>query len=53
MHCSVIEHGMMSLSFQTAIQKDKAKQTLISILLIIHHLSLLTTKICLGKSVLV
>ena len=25
MHCSVIEHGMTSLSFQTAIQKDEAK----------------------------
>ena len=25
MHCSVIEHGMMSLSFQTAVQKNEAK----------------------------
>ena len=25
MHCSVIVHGMMSLSFQTAVQKNEAK----------------------------
>ena len=25
MHCSVIEHGMTSLSFQTAVQKNEAK----------------------------
>ena len=25
MHCSVIEHGITSLSFQTAIQKNKVK----------------------------
>ena len=25
MHCSVIEHGMTSLSFQTAVQKKEAK----------------------------
>ena len=25
MHCSVIEHGMTSLSFQTAVQKWEAK----------------------------
>ena len=25
MHCSVIEHGMMSLSFQAAVQKNEAK----------------------------
>ena len=25
MHCSVIEHSMTSLSFQTAVQKDEAK----------------------------
>ena len=25
MHCSVIEHGMMSLSFQTVVQKSEAK----------------------------
>ena len=25
MHCSVIEHGMRSLNFQTAIQKNEAK----------------------------
>ena len=25
MHCSVIVHGMTSLSFQTAIQKNEAK----------------------------
>ena len=25
MHCSVLEHGMTSLSFQTAIQKNEAK----------------------------
>ena len=25
MHCSVIEHGMMSLSFQTAVQKNEVK----------------------------
>ena len=25
MHCSVIEHGMTSLSFQTAAQKNEAK----------------------------
>ena len=25
MHCSVIDHGMMSLSFQTAVQKNEAK----------------------------
>ena len=25
MHCSVTEHGMTSLSFQTAIQKNEAK----------------------------
>ena len=25
MHCSVIEHSMTSLSFQTAIQKNEAK----------------------------
>ena len=25
MHCSVIEHGMMSLSSQTAVQKNEAK----------------------------
>ena len=25
MHCSVIEHGMTSLSFQTTVQKDEAK----------------------------
>ena len=25
MHCSVIEHGMTSLSFQTALQKNEAK----------------------------
>ena len=24
-HCSVIEHGMMSLSFQTVVQKNEAK----------------------------
>ena len=24
-HCSVIEHGMTSLSFQTAVQKNEAK----------------------------
>ena len=27
MHCSVIEQGMTSLSFQTAIQKNEAKLT--------------------------
>ena len=25
MHCPVIEHGMTSLSFQTAVQKNEAK----------------------------
>ena len=25
LHCSVIEHGMMSFSFQTAAQKNEAK----------------------------
>ena len=25
MHCSVIEYGMTSLSFQTAVQKNEAK----------------------------
>ena len=25
MHCSVIEHGMTSLSFQPAVQKNEAK----------------------------
>ena len=25
MHCSVIEHGMASMSFQTAVQKNEAK----------------------------
>ena len=25
MHCSVIEHGITSLSFQTAIQKNETK----------------------------
>ena len=25
MHCSVIEHGMMSSSFQTTMQKNEAK----------------------------
>ena len=25
MHCSVIEHGMTSLSFQTAVHKNEAK----------------------------
>ena len=25
MHCSVIEHGMTSLSFQAAVQKNEAK----------------------------
>ena len=25
MHCSVIEHAMTSLSFQTEVQKNKAK----------------------------
>ena len=25
MHCSVIEHGMTSLSYQTAVQKNEAK----------------------------
>ena len=25
MHCSVIEHGMTSLSFQTAVRKNEAK----------------------------
>ena len=25
MHCSVIKHGMTSLSFQTAVQKNEAK----------------------------
>ena len=25
MHCSVIEHSMTSLSFQTALQKNEAK----------------------------
>ena len=25
MHCSAIEHGMTSLSFQTAVQKNEAK----------------------------
>ena len=25
MHCSVIEHGMTSLSFQTALQDNEAK----------------------------
>ena len=25
MHCSVIEHSMTSLSFQTAVQKNEAK----------------------------
>ena len=24
MHCSVIEHGMTSVSFQTAVQKNEA-----------------------------
>ena len=28
MHCSVIEHGMTSLSFKTAVQKTEAKVTL-------------------------
>ena len=28
MHCSVIEHGMMSQSFQTAVQKNEAKLSL-------------------------
>ena len=26
MHCSVIEHGMTSLSFQTAEQKNEVKE---------------------------
>ena len=25
MHCSVMEHGMTSLNFQTAVQKNKGK----------------------------
>ena len=25
MHCSIIEHGMTSLCFQTAVQKNEAK----------------------------
>ena len=25
MHCAVIEHGMTSLSFQTAVQRNEAK----------------------------
>ena len=25
MHCSVIEHGTMSLNFKTAVQKNEAK----------------------------
>ena len=25
MHCSVLEHGMTSLNFQTAIQKNEVK----------------------------
>ena len=29
MHCSVIEHGMTSLSFQTAVQKKEAKLSLL------------------------
>ena len=28
MHCSVIEHGMTSLSFQTVVQKNEAKNNL-------------------------
>ena len=27
MHCSFIEHGMSSLSFQTAVQKNEAKRS--------------------------
>ena len=27
MHCSVIEHSVTSLSFQTAVQKNEAKLT--------------------------
>ena len=26
MHCSVTEHGMTSLSFQTAVQKNEASE---------------------------
>ena len=26
MHCSVIEHGMTSLSFETVVQKNEVKQ---------------------------
>ena len=29
MHCSVIEHGMKSLSFHTAVQKNEAKLTVL------------------------
>ena len=25
MHCSIIEHGIRSMSFQTAVKKDKVK----------------------------
>ena len=30
MHCSVMEHGMTSLSFQTAVQKNEAKCDIIA-----------------------
>ena len=37
MHCSVIEHGMTSLSFQTAVQKNEAKLFHINVLTILQH----------------
>ena len=32
MHCSVIEHSMTSLSFQTAVQKNGAKLIVLTVL---------------------
>ena len=39
MHCSVIEHGMASLSFQTAAQKNEAKLMTSGLeLFVFHHI---------------
>ena len=37
MHCSVIEHGMTSLSFQTVVQKNEAKLKTSYVLTVLEH----------------
>ena len=37
MLCSVIEHGMTSLSFQTAIQKNEANLRTFYVLTVLEH----------------